>query len=149
MIKSLNQIAMKNAAQSHAITRKTKSKYTTLDFNGIALVSFNQLLKHDSVKMNIVPYKFPLPRNYSKVWPTYHYDFDFRGTLAKDGFIDVQFYYGGLDIMAGEQNNIRIIQWDKKKAKDITTHVDTKRKLISGRTNKLTTFSIVRRVNRQ
>lgn len=149
LINTLNQTAIKNAIPKQVITQKSSGKSATLDFDGIAMVTFSNLLKGDNVTMKIVPYKHELPRNHSKIWPAYHYDFDFRGSLSQNGFIDIHFYYGGLDIMAGEKNNIRIIQWDEKGTRDITTYVDTKRKIISGRTNKLTTFSIVRRDDRQ
>jgi hypothetical protein len=77
------------------------------------------------------------------------YIFDFTGKLANSGYADVTIYTGGIRF-AGSPSTLRLLQWDGEHYTDITTKVDPRRHLITGRATRLTTFVVqTRDQNRQ
>ena len=117
-------------------------KYSAVDFEGVAWVAFNDIKESGKASLKI---KSGLPasvRGFEPPWPIFSYDLNFTGALAEDRWIDISFYFGGINIM-GKLANLRIFEWDGKSYKDITTNVDLRRKVISGRTNRLSTFVIM------
>ena len=64
------------------------------------------------------------------------------GGVSKNGYMDVGFYFGGMSFK-GPLSTLRIFEWNGKTYKDITTHVDSKRGIITGRTNRLSTFVLM------
>ncbi|MDH5651302.1 MAG: PQQ-binding-like beta-propeller repeat protein [Gammaproteobacteria bacterium] len=75
-------------------------------------------------------------------WPIASYKLEFTGALADDGYMDVSIHTGGA-IFRKPRNAIHMLQWNGKYYQDITTHVDLKRRVITGRTKSFSPLVIV------
>jgi hypothetical protein len=119
--------------------------YSAVDFQGVAWVGMRNTAKPGNVTLRIEA-GLPAPAaGFGPTWPQATYAFDFTGELAKKGYVDVHIHAGGLRFEAARLG-LRILEWDGKAYKDITTHVDSSRGTITGRTTSLTTrFVLVTR----
>lgn len=117
-------------------------KYSAVDFRGVAWAAFRNLKGTGEVSLAIRDGLPASARGFMPAWPIASYDFAFTGTLAKDGYIDISFYIGGMNF-AGKLSELRVFEWNGKSYKDIMTNVDLRRGIITGRTNKLATYVIM------
>jgi hypothetical protein len=117
-------------------------KYSAIDFEGVAWLAFKDLKKPGRASLEIksgIPTALP---GFKPPWPIFSYDFNLTGALAEDGYIDVSFYIGGINFI-GQLSSVHILEWDGKSYKDITINVDDESKVVTGRTNHLSTYVIM------
>jgi hypothetical protein len=119
-------------------------KHSTVDFQGVAWVAMSDVEKLGKVALRLEPGLPAVASGFSATWPLATYAFAFSGQLAKDGYMDVSFHTGGMRF-EGAPSMLRILEWDGKAYKDITTHFDAKRGIITGRTTQLSRFVLVTR----
>jgi len=119
-------------------------KHSTVDFHGVAWVAMSDVRTPGKALLRLEPELPATAMGFTTTWPAASYAFDFSGELAKDGYIDVSFHTAGIRF-EGPPSTLRILEWDGKAYKDITTHVDSKRGIVTGRTTRLSTFVLVTR----
>jgi len=142
LVEAINAIELDLIAPHKSSAKVEAGKYIAADFDGVAWVAMNNVEKSGTAMLKI---KHGLPasaKGMQPAWPIASYEFDFTGALEKNGYLDISFYIGGINL-AGRKSQTRILQWDGNRYKDITTHVDTARKTITGRTNQLSTYVIM------
>lgn len=142
LVEAINAIELDLIAPHKSNAKVKAGKYAAADFDGVAWVAMNNVEKSGMATLKI---KHGLPasaKGMQPAWPIASYDLDFRGALAKTGYLDISFYIGGISL-AGRISETRLLQWDGKRYKDITTHVDSARGTITGRTNQLSTYVIM------
>ena len=117
-------------------------KYSAADLEGIAWLAFRDLKKSGKASLRILNGLPAAATGFVPVWPMASYQFEFTGMLDKDGYIDIGFYIGGISI-PGPASDLRVLEWDGRSYRDITTNVDLRRGVITGRTNRLSTYVIM------
>jgi hypothetical protein len=142
LITTINASELDLAVPSLTPIKVAAGKYSAVDFQGVAWAAFKNLKKPGVVSLKIEAGLPAYVRGFTPGWPTASYKLDFTGTLAEDGYIDISFYIGGINFV-GRYSELSIFEWDGKSYKNITTGVDLKRNVITGRTNKLTTYVIM------
>jgi hypothetical protein len=136
LAKSANEMALNLAVPKLSPVKVGTGQYSAVDFNGVAWLGFRGLSKAGRASLQMIPGLPAKTEKYKAGWPVAHYQFEFSGSLAKDGFVDVHLYIGRVN-HAGPLSDLRILEWDGKNYRDITTNVDQQRGIISGRTKKL------------
>jgi hypothetical protein len=119
-------------------------KYFAVDFQSVAWVAISNVRKPGKATLRLEPELPAAATGFTATWPVASYAFDFSGELAEDGYVDVSFHTAGIRF-EGPSSALRILEWDGKAYKDITTHVDSKRGIITGRTTRLSNFVLVTR----
>lgn len=119
--------------------------YSAVGFQGTAWVAMRDVRKSGKLELRVENGLPVAAVGFKPGWPMATYTFDFTGQLGEDGYVDVSFHTGGRRF-AGSLSRLRILEWDGGKLyKDITTHVDAQRGIITGRTNKPATFVLMLR----
>jgi hypothetical protein len=143
LVEAINAIELDLIAPVKSEKEIKAAKYASVDFDGVAWVALNNVEKSGTATLKI---KHGLPaaaKGMQPAWPIASYEFDFTGALAKNGYLDISFYIGGINL-AGKISEARLLQWDGKHYRDITAHVDSKRGIITGRTNQLSAYVVMR-----
>jgi hypothetical protein len=142
LAQAVNAMELDLSVPSIPAVKVKAGKYSAVDFRGVAWVAFRNLKKSGKATVKI---KGGLPKfvsGFISGWPIASYNFSFTGSLAKNGYADISFYVGGINF-AGKFSELRILEWDGKSYRDITIGVDVRRRVITGRTNKLASYVIV------
>jgi hypothetical protein len=142
LVEAINALELDLIAPHQSSAELKAGKYVAADFNGVASVAMNYIEKSGTATLKI---RHGLPasaKGMQPAWPIFSYDFDFTGALAKNGYLDISFYIGGINL-AGSVSETRLLQWDGKRYTDITSHVDAARRSITGRTNQLSAYVIM------
>ena len=142
LVEAVNAIELDLSAPHKSEAKIKAGKYSAVDFDGVARVVVNNVQKSGKATLKI---KHGLPasaKGMLPAWPIASYEFSFTGALAKNGYLEISFYIGGISL-AGRISNARLLQWDGKRYKDITTHIDSERGIITGKTNRLSTYTIM------
>ena len=142
LIEALNALELDFGIPTIPTIKVKAGKYSAVDFGGVAWVAFRNQKKSGEASLNIAS-GMPAPlHGFRPGWPNASYHFKFTGELAENGYADISFYIGGINFI-GHLSDLCVFQWDGKSYKDITTNVDLKKKVITGRTDKLSTYVIV------
>jgi hypothetical protein len=136
LAKSANEMALDLAVPKLSPVKVGKGKYSAVDFNGVAWLAFREVSKAGRASLKMIPGLPAKTTKYKAGWPVSYYQFGFTGSLGGGGYIDVNLYIGGVN-HAGPLSELRMLEWDGKTYRDITTNVDKQRGIISGRTKKL------------
>ena len=142
MVEGVNAMELDLMAPVNSKAAVSAGKHSAVDFNGIAWMIFNNVEESGSVFLKL---KHGLPafaKGMQPAWPIFTYELDFTGKIAKNGYLDLSFFIGGLNLV-GRVSNARLLEWDGQSYRDITTHVDPLRSIIMGRTNRLATYVIM------
>ena len=115
-------------------------KNITVDFQGVAWITFKKVKEAGVCSLSIKGHYPALVKGFEIGWPIASYHFDFKGKL--EDTIDISFYMGGISSL-GSYSSPRILEYDGKSYRDITIDVDYRRRVIIGRTNKLSTYVIM------
>lgn len=142
LIAAINAIELDLAVPSLSAVNVESGKYSTADFKGVAWAAFRNLKESGKASLKINDGLPAFTAGFTPVWPIATYDFSFDGTLAENGYIDVNFYFGGVNVF-GRLSDLHVLQWDGEAYRDITTNVDKQRSIITGRTDKLSAFVIM------
>ncbi len=119
-------------------------KSTTVKFDGIAWVTSIGIDGAVETSLNLDNGVPALVKGFNPGWPLASYRLDYKGSLTD--YADITFYFGGRDF-GKDLSSMRLYQWDGEIYRDITTIVDLPNKIIKGRTDKLSTFVIMSRVD--
>lgn len=144
LVESLNAIELDKTVPVKSTIEIKAGDYSSGDLNGIAWLAIKDLKKTGKVILEIKQ-DVILPDSilqYIIGWPFGVYNFNFTGELKKSGYIDINFYVGGL-YFPSVLDNLRIIELNGESCKDITLRVDVEKKIITGRTEKLTNYVIM------
>ena len=119
---------------------REKVKYRTEygDFSELTFVNFD---KPSQISLSIKNGLPAMPQGYDPVWPIVCYNFKFNGTYVPKGFIYVSFNIANGEYL-GDPSGLRLLQWDGKEYRDITTGFDTERGMIIGTTDRLSAFAV-------
>jgi hypothetical protein len=125
-------------------TRNVKSgKNFTVDFQGYAWINFKDVKKSGECSLSLEGGLPALAEGFEPGWPIASYNFNFNGKLAED--MDIKFCIQGMRFP--EQSfSPRVFEWNGNSYKDITTDVDLRRKVITGTTNRLSTYVIMNHI---
>ena len=123
-------------------------EYSAVGFQGIAWVAMRDVVKPGKVELQVENGLPATALGFRPGWPIATYTFEFTGHLGKDGYVDVSIHIGGRRF-TGSLSELRVLEWDGKLYKDITTHVDARRGVITGRTNRLSTYVLMTPVVRR
>ena len=125
-------------------TREVKSgKNFTVDFRGVAWITCKDVKKSGECSLRLEGGLPALVEGFEPGWPIASYYFNFNGKLAED--IDINFYIKGMRFPM-HSFFPRIFEWNGKSYKDITTNVDLRRNVITGTTNRLSTYVIMNHI---
>ena len=147
LAKAINAMELDLRAPSMLSAKPQAGRYSAVDFQGIAWAAFRNLEKPGEISLRIKEGVPAFVRGFKPGWPISKYEFDFRGKLAENGYIDINFNINEV-IFFGQPSDLRILEWNGKSYRDITTHVDFARGFITGRTNNLATYVIVGRASK-
>lgn len=142
LVESANVMALNLAVPKLSPAKVSAGKYSAVDFNGVAWLSLREVSKAGRASLKMIPGLPSIPKKYRAGWPVAYYQFDFTGSLTKDGFIDVHLYIAGVN-HAGPLSDLRVLEWDGKTYRDITTGIDERRGIISARTKKLNKLAVL------
>jgi hypothetical protein len=142
LVAAINAVELDLGVPTLPAVKVKAEKYSTADFKGVAWAAFRNLKESGKASLKINQGLPASAAGFIPVWPIASYDFNFSGTLVENGYIDVSFYVGGVNVF-GQLSDLHILQWDGKSYRDITVNVDKQRSVITGRTNKLSTFVIM------
>jgi len=144
LLEAMNAIELDWRVPSLSPKKVKKGMGTTVDFRGVAWVTFKNTrfanIVSETISLKVEGGVPALVRGFDPGWPIASCQFDFTGELTD--YADISFYLGGRTFR-GDPSTLSIFQWDGKTYKDITTTVDLPRKVIRGRTDKLSTFVIM------
>jgi hypothetical protein len=113
--------------------------YSSVDLNGIALTVFHNVETSGTVSLKLKSGLPAFAKGMHPAWPIFSYEIEFSGKLVKDGFLDISFFIDGISL-AGRISDLRLLEWDGRTYRDITTHVDSARGIITGRTARPATY---------
>ncbi|MHA2143793.1 MAG: hypothetical protein ACXADD_20140 [Candidatus Thorarchaeota archaeon] len=122
----------------HEVEEGEKS---VIDFEGVARLNFDGVTKGGTCRLTIKPGLPSLAEGMIPGWPVVTYQIDFDGSLSKDGYVVINFYMGGTKFTRGTIP--MLLQWDGKNFKNITSNLDQRRGVISGRTKTISSFVIL------
>ena len=94
------------------------------------------------VSLRVLPGLPAWPKGLVPSWPMATYEISFTGKLAAQGYLDISFYIGGLDLR-GSPSQVRLLAWDGEKFTEVPSKVDVERGVLSGRARRPGTFVIV------
>jgi len=139
VLRAMNAIELDWRIPSLKATEIKTSKDLTVNFDGVAWVKFKEVKKAGKLSLNVDGNLPAIVARSRPGWPVANYQFDYTGELGD--FVDISFYFGGYGFK-GDPSSLHIFEWDGKSYKDITTIVDWSAKVITGRTNRLSTYII-------
>jgi hypothetical protein len=142
LTKAINALELDRIVTTLSPQNIKAGKFVAVNFGGVAWAAFNNLEKPGKITLNIKDGLPAAKQGFLPGWPIVNYNFNFDGILAEDGYIDINFYIGGINF-SGYPSGLRIFEWDGKSYKDITTIVDVGRRIITGRAQKLGTYVIM------
>ena len=118
-------------------------RYSAVDFQGVAWLVFKNLAKGGKATLKIENDIDLLQsiRGYAPGWPAGKYEFEFTGSLEESGYIDITFNFAGLNYR--DVRGMRIYELHGKSYRNVTLHVDPLRRVITGRTKKLSSYVIM------
>lgn len=122
--------------------RLKTSRYSTVDFQGVLWVTFEDVREPGTISLKVKDGLPAYAEGFNPGWPIASYHIDFTGKAV--GPVDISFYVGGISF-GGAPSSLRVFQLDGKFYRDITTIIDLPRKVITARTNELSTFVIMSR----
>jgi len=115
-------------------------KNVTVDFRGVAWITFKDVQSPGECSLKVEGGVPALVEGFQLGWPIASYHFDFKGKMTNE--LAINFYIAGMKF-PDQTFSPRILQWDGKSYEDITTNIDFRRKVVTGRTNKLGTYVIM------
>lgn len=144
LARTLNAIELDRRVPPVPPVEISAGKRTAADLSGIASLAFRRVERSGRVTLRVVnaPALPATLTGYIPGWPFASYQFQFDGSLAKTGYVDLTLYAGGLYFPGGFRR-LRLIEVDGQIARDITTKIDAKAKTVTGRTNKLSHYVIM------
>jgi len=142
LVEAINAIELDLIAPLQSTARVKAGKYQAVDFDGLAGAVFSNVEKSGMASLKIRPGLPASAQGMQPAWPVASYELDFTGTLAKNGYMDINIYIGGLNVV-GKTSAVRLLQWNGKSYRDITTHLDYKRGIINGRTDQPAIYVIM------
>ncbi|UCF06575.1 MAG: hypothetical protein JSV33_05985 [bacterium] len=123
------------------LPKKVKSgKKITIGFEGVSCITFRNIDEAGRCVLRVEGRIPALAKGFESGWPIASYHFDHKGKLSEN--VEISFYIGGIHF-PGQSFSPRLLEWNGKSYKDITTDVDLQRKVIYGRTNELSTYVIM------
>jgi len=142
MIKAVNAMQLDVSVPKISQVNVGVGSQIKANLENVAWVNFSKVSKAGNVGLRIAEGKASYFRGYKPGWPLAVYDFDFTGSIPEEGNIDLSIYVGGLAFL-GDLSDLRLFEFDGVKYRDITTKVDVKSKIISGRTKQLSEYVIL------
>lgn len=142
-VRALNSIELDWRLPKLKSERIKETKFSSVNFNGLAWIGFNNVIKSGTVKLNIKDrYEgFPADLQYSPTWPYMSYIIEFDGKLDSKSKIDMAFYIKPLRF---KQNisSIRIFRVEEDRLVDVTAGRNLNRGIIFAKTERPGTFII-------
>jgi hypothetical protein len=143
LAKAVNAMELDQSVPSLPASKVRAGRYSAADLNGVAWLVFHDVEKNGEVTLRIRNELPASPQGFAPGWPIASYEFEFSGAFSEGGYIDLSFFIGGMNF--GEMPSpLRVFEWDGKSLKDVTTNLDLRRGVISGRSNKLATYIVMR-----
>jgi len=119
-------------------------KNATVDFEGIARVTFTDSIEAGEILLTVENDLPALVAGYDPGWPLASYRFEYTGMLNRYANIDI--FFGGR-VFEGDLSSLRLYQWEGKNYRDITTRVDLPARTIRGRTDRFSPLVIMNAVD--
>lgn len=144
--KAMYEISFDSAVPKQVRKKVSAGKVLSIDMNNIAWLAFKDIKKGGEIKLSIQKENGKLNpgKKTSLLWPAAIYDFDFKGELAKGGYVDITINFAGLGYRNPE--NVRIYEVKKNIVRDITSQIDPERKIVTGRTNNIDSYILVENI---
>jgi hypothetical protein len=117
-----------------------KGKKSNVDFRGVAWATIENVEKQNECSLAVDGGLPKMPDGFTAGWPVATYRFECKADIKCK--TNLNFYIGGIRFK-GPSFSPRLLEWDGKSFKDITTNIDFRRKVISGQTHNLSTFVIL------
>ena len=111
-----------------------------VDFRGVAWLQIKNNKRAGTCALSVKGNMPSLAKGLEPGWPIASYQFNSKGIKSDD--ITISIYIGGMSFR-GNHRLPRLLEWDGKRYKDITTQVDMKRKVITGKTKQLATYVVM------
>jgi len=146
LIEAINCIYLDLHVPTFSPKKVNAGKSSAVDFQDIAWLTFKDIKESGKLSLKVESGLPALAKGFQPVWPIASYDFEFTGKLSKDGYVDVSFHTDRMQFK-GPLITLCILQWNGKFYEDITKDFDLARKVITGRTNRLSRFVIMNRYN--
>ena len=142
LVEGINAMELDLIAPVKSTADVNAGRYTSIDFDGVAWMVLSDVEKAGTASFKFKPGLPASAKGMQPAWPIASYELEFTGAMAKNGYLDLSFYIGGVNL-AGKISALRLLEWNGKHYRDITTHVDAARGTITGRTNRLATYVIM------
>ncbi|NIM99489.1 MAG: hypothetical protein GTO24_15885, partial [candidate division Zixibacteria bacterium] len=122
--------------------REIKDRKTPFAVNlaGVAWISFQAVNRPGRLSLKIDSGVPSAIKGFEPGWPVVTYHLEFTGDLTEPATIS--FYTKGM-AFSGQPYSPRIFQWDGKVYKDITTNVEFRAGIVSGKTDNLSSTFVV------
>lgn len=146
LIETLNRIELDRRIPPLSPKSVQAGPATSIDFEGVCRLDINGLEKPGKARLSITAGLPATVEGFSPGWPVATYAVDFDGKVAGDGYVEVSFYIGGISFI-DQRSSLRLFEWDGKAYRDITTGLDLKKRIISGRTKSLLTYVVMTQKN--
>lgn len=141
LLKSLNSIDLDWRVPTLLETTVEKGEKKHINLNGAVKIYFNKIDKTGNMVLKVNGNLPATSKSYTPGWPIVNYELNFDGSY--DGVIEIQIYYGGLRFL---NKSIRLLEWNGKGYQDITHNINHERRIISGKSNKLSTYVIMSKI---
>lgn len=119
---------------------KQGSRFVT-EFGGVASVLLTSVTKPGRLTFKVTPGVPAAPVGFRPTWPIASFTLDFSGQLAANGYVDVSLNLRGLQLE--DATKLRILEWDGTVYRDITSSLDSRRGIITGRMTRASTFVVM------
>ena len=142
LVEAINALELDWRAPGPAESKVDRGAYSGSDFRGLAWVAMRDVTRSGEVALSL---ENGLPAGaggFEPVWPMATYAFEFSGELGKEGYVDLSFHTGGIRA-GGPLSSLRVLEFDGKAYKDVTTHVDPEKGVITARTDRLSSYVLV------
>lgn len=140
LVQAVNAIDLDWRVPAIPLKKIEAGKNKLVDFRGVAWIQLKNNKSPGNCTLSVKGNMPSLAEGFEPGWPIASYQFDFKGIKPDDIIISI--YIGGMSFQ-GNHRLPRLLEWDGKKYKDITTQVDMKRKVITGKTKQLSTYVIM------
>jgi hypothetical protein len=115
----------------------------TVDFGDVARATLDNVEKPGRVSMTVKGGMPAVGKGFRPGWPMATYTFRFSGAQRSGASTELIFSLGKWYQIGDFLCTLRILEWDGKVYRDVTTGLDLKRGTITGRTDKLSSYVIV------
>lgn len=141
--KIIHKASFAEAVPKPVTTKVNKGKWVAVEMKNMAWLSMRDVTKAGDLKLEIIDEqeKIKPPKRGTLLWPAAIYKFSFTGKQDKAGYTEISINFAGLGYRNTEK--VRIFEVGKGFVRDITTHVDTQRKVVTGKTGKLVSYVLI------